>query len=270
MDAPFFAVKKVTLFHGDCRKARLPKKSVHAVVTSPPYATQRAKFYNSISEEDFPAFTVRWMRRLRPSLADGASVFINIREHIRNGVMSDYVHRTRLALREDGWDEVDELIWNKPSSAPVGRINRPRRSWERVLWFAQDGASVRCFPKANGSMSRRIGMVGTVTNKDVLSDAALSTVRAGVSRCTDVATFSTSRERGIKHPAMFPVELAAWLIRLSTERGDTVCDPFNGSGSTAIAALQERRHYVGIELERSYCKLTRKRVRQHLKQKAYR
>ena len=100
------------LFEGDCIEVikGLPQESVDAVVTSPPYAMRRAKLYGGIPESEYPAWTVTWMEQVRRVLKPQGSVLINIREHIRNGEMSDYVHRTRLALREAGWIECDELI----------------------------------------------------------------------------------------------------------------------------------------------------------------
>lgn len=61
---------------------------------------------------------------------------------------------------------------------------------------------------------------------------------------------------------MFPMELAYRVIRLYTDEGDTVLDPFLGSGTTALAALEANRNYIGIELMEQYAQLARKRVRE--------
>src|SRR6185312_9358080 len=119
------------------------------VITSPPYAEQRKHQYGGISEVDYTQWTVKWMREVRKVLTDDGSVFINIRPHIKNGVISDYVLKTRLALREDGWNECEELIWYKPDSPPLGSINRPRRAFEHILWFSKTRKPY-CDPKANG------------------------------------------------------------------------------------------------------------------------
>ena len=62
------------------------------------------------------------------------------------------------------------------------------------------------------------------------------------------------------HPAMFPVELAYRVIKLYTDEGDVVLDPFLGSGTTALAAIEAKRQYIGIELVERYANLARKRV----------
>lgn len=111
-----------TLYTGDCIDVlkTLPDSSVDSVVTSPPYAMQRATTYGGIPEKDYPEWTVEWMTEVWRVLKDDGSVIINIRPHIRNGQISDYVLRTRLALREAGWCELEELIWNKKGGAPFG------------------------------------------------------------------------------------------------------------------------------------------------------
>ncbi len=59
-----------------------------------------------------------------------------IREHVRDGVISDYLLKTRLAIRQAGWHEIDVLIWSKPDAPPTGRPDRPRRAFEYVLWYS--------------------------------------------------------------------------------------------------------------------------------------
>ncbi|HAF48967.1 MAG TPA: hypothetical protein DCL08_06980, partial [Anaerolineaceae bacterium] len=62
------------------------------------------------------------------------------------------------------------------------------------------------------------------------------------------------------HSAAFPVELPSWFIRLFTERDDMVLDPFIGSGTTAVAAIQEGRKFIGIDTENDYIELSQARI----------
>jgi site-specific DNA-methyltransferase (adenine-specific)/site-specific DNA-methyltransferase (cytosine-N4-specific) len=64
-----------------------------------------------------------------------------------------------------------------------------------------------------------------------------------------------------QHSAAFPVDLPKWFIKLFTERGDVVLDPFMGSGTTAVAAIELERHYIGIEKLEQYHRLALERVR---------
>ena len=115
------------VLHGDCLDLipSLDDGSVSLVVTSPPYAEQRVGHYESVPEEDYPDFTVNWMTALAPKMTPDGSVFVVIRPHLRAGVISDYVLRTRLTLREAGWNECEELIWLKPGAPPLGSLKRP-------------------------------------------------------------------------------------------------------------------------------------------------
>lgn len=71
-----------------------------------------------------------------------------------------------------------------------------------------------------------------------------------------LATESTNKN----HSAVFPVELPEWFIKLFTQAGDVVLDPFSGSGTTAVTALQQGRQYVGIEMNPEYCQLAEERI----------
>jgi site-specific DNA-methyltransferase (adenine-specific) len=66
--------------------------------------------------------------------------------------------------------------------------------------------------------------------------------------------------RQVGHPAPFPLELPERLIKLYSYRGDVVLDPFVGSGTTCVAALQNRRSYVGYETEPAYVQLAEQRI----------
>jgi DNA modification methylase len=76
--------------------------------------------------------------------------------------------------------------------------------------------------------------------------------------------YLASESSNRNHSATFPVDLPAWFIRLFTEEGDVVLDPFAGSGTTAVAAIRLGRHFVGIEVEGRYHKVALERVEREL------
>jgi site-specific DNA-methyltransferase (adenine-specific) len=268
MTTPHYQDGSIRVYHGDCREvlATLPGKSIDAVVTSPPYAEQRKSTYGGVPESEFPAWTVRWMDPLRRVLKPAGSVMIVIRPHIRDGVLSDYILRTRLAVRDAGWAELDELIWFKRDAPPLGRVGRPRRAWESILWFGHNGAAW-CDPKANGTPSKHLGFeYGRAMRYgwDHEHGNGSASITEGIARCTDVAELLINDipKDGDEsaHPAPFPPKLAAWCVRLACPPGGTVCDPFVGSGSTGIAAIQEGRQFVGIDIEETYVVRTARRL----------
>jgi site-specific DNA-methyltransferase (adenine-specific)/site-specific DNA-methyltransferase (cytosine-N4-specific) len=254
------------MFHGSLFDIlpQLAPKSVHAVITSPPYAEQRKKQYGGVAEADYPAWTIDWMRQIRRVLTDDGNVAIIIRPHVHHGVISDYVLLTRLGLRADGWNEIEELIWIKPGAPPLGNIARPRRSWESILWFA-NSTTPFCDPLANGQMSERIGLDSKKGMADYLHDQQARAVTCGISRCRDyveVSTHECHKESYNTHPAQFPEKLARWLIRLLSPSGGTILDPFSGSGTTMVAAMQENRQFVGSEINAEYVKVAERRARE--------
>jgi site-specific DNA-methyltransferase (adenine-specific)/site-specific DNA-methyltransferase (cytosine-N4-specific) len=255
------------VLHGDCLDLlpTLEDESVSLVVTSPPYAEQRAGHYGGIPEEDYPAFSVNWMSALAPKMAKDGSVLIIIRPHLRDGVLSDYLLRTRLALRDLGWHECEELIWLKPDAPPLGSLKRPQRTWENVLWFSTSPQPY-CDLKACGEESDRVGFDGSlrfgVGNGKPLNGGQAAGCTKGVARISDVILVPVgSNERGLDHPAVFPLALAEQLIKTFSQQGDLVLDCFCGSGQTLLAAKGCGRRYLGIEREDRYVKIALGRLR---------
>lgn len=255
---------KYALHLGDCVSviAKMPDESVDSVITSPPYAEQRKTTYGGIPEKDYPDFTVSWMRELKRVLKPNGSIIINISPHIKNGELSDYVLRTRLAVRDDGWKEVGEMIWYKPNAMPTGSRFKPRRSWESLLWYGKHGQPYSN-AKANGRPNTyRTNVRTSSAAREGWSHAPVgSQSTPAVSRCPDVVSIPTSEHvDGMRHPAKYPVALAEWCAKLITPQGGTVLDPFNGSGSTGVAALRNGWYYVGIDMVPEYVEGTQERL----------
>ena len=78
--------------------------------------------------------------------------------------------------------------------------------------------------------------------------------------------FPTESAKRVGHPAPFPIELPRRLIDLYTFKKEIVLDPFMGSGTTALAAIETGRHYIGYELDESYIKVAQERIAKHQSQ----
>lgn len=252
--------------------------SIDAVVTSPPYAMQRASTYGGVPEKDYPDWTVAWMNALKPALAERGSVMLNISPHTLGGMLSDYVMRTRLALRADGWYEHMELVWTKPDKMPTGNNNWPVHSWESILWYSQT--------RQPWSTARRNGNVISEKRRETASrDAAafrgrdarlgwdhLSSGSGKMgnerSRCKNFVNLAVRNIRNEwDHPAPFSEKLADWIMKINTPDGGTVLDPFAGSGTTAVAALRNGFQSVAIEREPEYAQMIVDRYRHELAQR---
>jgi site-specific DNA-methyltransferase (adenine-specific) len=248
------------IVQGDCIEvmATMPDGCVGGAVTSPPYAEQRKDQYGGIPEADYPAWTSEWVSNALRVSVSGASVLLNIREHVANGQLSDYVHKTRLAVRDSGIIEVDELIWVKPDSPPMGNNARPRRSWERILWFSLSRQPF-CDAKTFGRKTDRLGFMASGEDKDWIS--GYSPHKPGLSRRPDFASVWVCENVETGHPAAYPVCLARWMASLISKPTDIILDPFCGSGTTCVAAKKLGRRYIGIELSEKYCRIARNRVK---------
>ena len=267
---PAYNRNNAQLYVGDCADvmAALPAESVDAIVTSPPYAMQRKSTYGGIPEAEYPAWTVRWMNEARRILKPDGSVIINIRPHIKNGVISDYVLRTRLALRDDGWAELEELIWHKKGGAPLGSTRRPRRSYEQMHWFGKHGKAY-ANPKAAGPLTVHVGLTPGSRGRGEYVGAAQrdgndllpEPVRARVSDIAVLSTRLNEKSNGLNdHPAPFPWQLAEWCGKLICPPGGTILDPFNGSASTGVAALRNGWNYIGIDAVPEYIEMSGRRL----------
>jgi site-specific DNA-methyltransferase (adenine-specific)/site-specific DNA-methyltransferase (cytosine-N4-specific) len=264
--------QEIQLLQGDCREQipRLADDTIQAVITSPPYAEQRSKkqhgenAYPGVPEKDYPAWMVSVFNALIPKLREDGSVLLNIRAHVENGAVSDYVLKTRLALREAKWLESEELIWYKPEVMPQGSTRNPRRTWEHILWFSR---SKKPFvnAKAAGSISKNIGCTSTKKSKKYSEFHRGSTTKRnlGIARIEDVFVVPVSgNSKNVDHPAIFPPALVEQLIRTFSEVGDVILDPFAGSGTTLFVARFLKRDSIGIELDPKSYKLIVAREKQ--------
>lgn len=264
MTHPAYDRNNAQLYVGDCVEvmAALPAESVDAIVTSPPYAMQRKSTYGGIPEADYPAWTVRWMNEARRVLKPDGSVIINISPPVKNGQISDYVLRTRLALRGDGWAELEELVWFKTNAVPTGSPRRPRRAWESLLWYGKHGrawsdAKAGGKPPIGPPMGKRNSAQRNGWGHDVLGGMTVPKI----ARVSNVAQISkVSGKTGIDHPAVFPWQLAEWCGKLIAPPGGTILDPFNGSASTGVAALRNGWNYIGIDAVPEYIEMSGKRL----------
>jgi site-specific DNA-methyltransferase (adenine-specific) len=260
------------IIHGDCLDVlkSLPDNSVDLIVTSPPYADQRAKTYGGVKPEDY----VDWFRPIGAELfrvlKEDGTFILNIKEKVVNGERHTYVLELILALREMGWKWTEEFIWSKKNSFPGKWSNRFRDGWERLLQFNKakqfnmyqdevrvpvgSWAETRLKNLSETDKIRDNSKVGSGFGKNVSSWVGRDTVYPN-----NVLMLAT--ESGNKsHSAVFPVSLPSWFIKLFTVPGDVVLDPFFGSGTTGVAAMRLDRNSIGIEILDEYLDLAEARI----------
>ncbi len=254
--------------NGDCVEAlkELPDNSVDLIVTSPPYADQRAKTYGGIKPEKYVEWFTPISKELLRVLKKDGTFILNIKEKVSNGERHTYVMELIIEMRKHGWLWTEEFIWHKKNCFPGKWPNRFRDAWERLLQFNKDKsfnmyqdevmvpmgdwAKTRLKNLSETDKRRDNSKVGSGFGKNVSS-----WVGRDMAYPTNVVSMAT--ESGNKnHSAAFPASLPEWFIKLFTKPGDTVLDPFLGSGTTSLVAGQLGRSSIGIEILPEYYELS--------------
>ncbi len=231
------------------RMEELPDKSVHLMVTSPPYNVGK-EYDESFTLDEYLEFLKRVWEEVHRVLVPGGRACINIANLGRKPYIP--LHAFIIKDMSDlGFLMRGEIIWNKSSSAS------PSTAWGS--WLSPANPTLR-------DVHENI----LVFSKGIFSRKNMNKRESTISRdeflefTKSVWTFPAEPARKIGHPAPFPVELPYRLIQLYTYRGEVVLDPFMGSGQTAIAALKADRHYAGYEIEEEYVKLSEMRINEFL------
>ena len=257
------------LIHGDCREilTRLPTDSINLIVTSPPYADNRKHTYGGVHPDEYVTWFTPITTELHRVLKSDGTFILNIKEKVVRGERHTYVLELILALKQQGWLWTEEFIWHKKNCYPGKWPNRFRDSWERCLQFNkqrtfsmyQDNVMV---PMGDWSRSRLRKLSDTDQRRDESRVASgfgknvSNWVGRELAYPTNVLHLATET-RNRTHSATFPLALPQWFIKLFTQEGDLVLDPFLGSGTTAVAAQSLSRYYVGIEKESDYIEIAR-------------
>jgi len=261
-----------SILQGDCEEVlkRFPDDFFDLIFTSPPYADRRRNTYGGIRPDHYVEWFLPKAEQFRRVLKPTGTFVLNIKERVVNGERHPYVIELILRLREQGWLWTEEFVWHKKNSYPGKWPNRFRDSWERLIQFNRrrkfkmyqeavmvpvgDWASTRLASLSDTDKIRDESKVGSGFGKNVSRWVGRDKVYP-----TNVVHMATEcSNRG--HSAAFPVDLPTWFIQLFTQQGDWVLDPFLGSGTTALAAKQVGRNYVGIDIDEEYCRMSRDRV----------
>ena len=258
---------RARVLQGDCRElirqGQVRPKSVNLIVTSPPYADQRTKNYGGIHPDKYVDWFLPRSEAFMTALSADGSFILNIKEKAVNGEKHPYVYELVLAMRKQGWRLVDEYCWHKKNCYPGKWPNRFRDSWERCFHFTLEaGFKMRqeavMVPMGGWKKARLSKLSDTDRRRDESKHENGFGKRienwVGRDKAYPTNVLHLATECGYKgHPAAFPKALPAWFINLLTDKGDTVLDPFAGSGTTLQAALELGRNAIGMEIEEEYC-----------------
>jgi site-specific DNA-methyltransferase (adenine-specific) len=255
------------------------KGKVDLIVTSPPYADARRNHYDSIHPDRFKDWFLTFHQPFFDALKPEGSLVINIKDKIVDGVRHRYVWHTIDALCEKGWFAIDDYIWRKPNPMPGFWPTRLRDGWEYCFHLAKskrpymnqdairvpvgDWVTSRLAKLGENDLSRHNSVNKSGFGRDLSRWVGKQTVLPpNVLLPSETNVFSAAlvgKNKG--HPAVFPVDLPAFFIKMLSPEGGLVVDPFGGSGTTGIAALLLSRHCVLIDNNQVYCKVAKERLK---------
>jgi DNA modification methylase len=260
------------LILGDCANElkQLAANSIVLIFTSPPYADSRASTYGGIKPDQYVEWFLPISQELYRVLKPSGTFILNIKEKVVNGERHTYVIELILAMRKQGWLWTEEFIWHKKNSYPGKWPNRFRDAWERLLQFNKtrkfkmfqeavmvpmgDWAERRLRRLSQTDQVRDVSRVGSGFGKRVAN--WIGRQKAYPTNVLYLATETRNRN----HSAVFPDDLPKWFIRLFTQEGDWVLDPFMGSGTTIRVAQQMGRNAIGIEILPEYYQLAKANI----------
>ena len=263
---------KIDIFQGDSAEVlkTLPDNTIDLVVTSPPYADQRKSTYGGVSTDQYVEWFLPISEQLLRVLKPTGTFILNIKEKVVNGERSTYVMELILAMRKQGWLWTEEFIWHKKNSYPGKWPNRFRDAWERLLQFNKskkfamyqeevmvpmgDWAKTRLKNLSETDKRRDNSKVGSGFGKNISN--WVDRDKAYPTNVLHLATECNNK----KHSAAFPEELPQWFMKLFTQEGDTVLDPFAGSGTTLFVAERMGRNAIGIEIMQEYYQMIKEQI----------
>lgn len=178
------------------------------------------------------------------------------------------------ALRDQGWYLRNDIIWQKGNAMPESAKDRLTRSYEHIFLLAKSRKYYFDALAIAEPVARYVAGQGK-TNKYLDKASGQGGIhkierpqQAGEGKETDISTYRNCRDvwlintvayRG-EHFAAYPPKLAERCILAGCPEGGIVLDPFFGSGTTGLVAVQNGRKYIGIELNERYCMLAEKRI----------
>ena len=275
---------------GDCRdfgavQNLLEGSRINVAVTSPPYAEQReydvSSGFKPIPPDEYVDWYADVAMNIMANIAEDGSYFCNIKPSASGLDTSLYVFDLVIAhVRKWGWHFATEFCWER-SGIPKGVTRRFKNQFEPIYQFSKGDWKMRPdavrhaslnVPKARGKGAGATSWAKHQGNESIHMTGHQGeqgfawfgeNVEEGLAYPGNrLPTFTGSHE-ALGHAAAFPVGLPEFFINAYSDNGDTVFDPFMGSGSTLMAAERTGRRGFGMELSPIYCDVIVRRWQQY-------
>lgn len=239
---------------------KLPSESVDLTITSPPYDDLR-EYNGNIEQWSFNKFQEIAKELFRVTVSGGVIVWI-VNDMTVNGSETGTSFRQALYFKEIGFCLHDTMIWNKIS--PFQHKNRYIPSFEYMFVFSRGAPKTANLIRDRKNKWGGTSIHGTERQRNgktkPLSDVQKSKTVKDFGARYNIWDIPPVKNNKTGHPATFPQQLVRDHIISWSNIGDTVLDPFMGSGTTALAAIETGRHYIGFEIDTAYYDICQERV----------
>jgi site-specific DNA-methyltransferase (adenine-specific) len=250
------------LLLGDCLTLldQLPKQSVDLVFADPPYllsnggttcssgrrvSVDKGKWDASAGIDADHEWNKKWLRACQRVLKPSGTIWVSGTHHV--------IFSIGFAMQQLGFHLLNTVTWFKPNASPNLACRFFTHSTELVLWAAP---------------SRRAPLPHTFHYRDMKAENGGKQMRDvwqfpepdGEQVIWSLPTPAKREKTAGRHPTQKPLALLDRIVRAGSSPEDVVLDPFNGSGTTAMAAVASGRRFVGIDVAREYLDLTRRRL----------
>lgn len=260
---PYFSEKNFVLYNDDSLKLlnKIPENSIDMIFADPPYNLSNGGFSVHAGKrvsvnkgkwdksngfgKDFE-FQQEWIKASRRVLKKNGTIWISGTYHS--------IYQCGFALQRSGYHILNDISWYKPNAAPNLSCRYFTASHETLLWARKHKKTKHVFNYKDmkyGDWHEN----DQIKNKDkqMRSVWAINTPR------------KNEKKHG-KHPTQKPLDLLERIVLASTKKGDIVLDPFTGSSTTGIAAIKHGRKFLGVDKEKDYLKLSKKRFKDLIKE----
>lgn len=236
---------KLLLYNDDCLEIlkKIKSDSIDLIFADPPYflsnggksirsgkvvSVNKGEWDKKENYEDITLFTKKWINECYKALKIGGSIWVSGTIH--------NIFDVKNAMDEVGFKIINIIVWHKSDPPPLIYKNKFRFSYELIIWASK-------------------GFNHTFNYEDMfkINNAELEDV------WTIPAVQMNEKKFGY-HPTQKPEKLLERIIKSSSKEGETVLDPFMGSGTTCYVAKKLNRNYIGIEKEKKFFNISKRRI----------
>jgi len=254
---PYYCSDNALLFNADCLEilALLPENSIDMIFADPPYmlsnngftcqngrmvSVNKGKWDKSRGIEEDTVFHDSWIGACRRVLKNEGSIWVSGTYH--------NIYQCGYLLQKNDFHILNDITWFKPNASPNLSCRFFTASHETLLWARKDKKAKHVFnyeAMKNGKFP----------------EDKLKKENTQMRSVWSIPSPKNSEKEFGKHPTQKPLDLLLRIIKASTNEHSIILDPFNGAGTTGVAAASlGKRFYIGIEIDKNYCELTKKRL----------